>query len=230
MQILVNHLTRMQPGWICFAGIELISRRQIRPVQDRPLTRKLLASEGGPLALGHVIELGPSEFCGRVPEIEDRKFHSDQIQLIRQVSFQELHDACAEISASRLRDIFGNELLWINHHPNQPGTAAVDEHAGIRSLGCYWATQGRLQLITSGDRSKVRFEFMEDNLQFSIPVTDIRLFLADHQTPNEVALQQMNSALQNQEKTLVALGLSRAYRISDSQPARHWLQLNNLIA
>jgi len=60
MRIVVNHLTRMDAPRICIAGIDPDAGRHIRPTTDHqhPLTRDLLASEGGPFALGALIELG----------------------------------------------------------------------------------------------------------------------------------------------------------------------------
>ena len=48
MRIVVNHLTRMQPGYICVAGIDVQDNEHIRPVLGRArLTVDLLARNGG---------------------------------------------------------------------------------------------------------------------------------------------------------------------------------------
>ena len=47
MQIIVNHLTRMRPGYMCVAGIDVASKRHIRPVLKRRLTTDLLTLNGG---------------------------------------------------------------------------------------------------------------------------------------------------------------------------------------
>src|SRR5215210_1099974 len=60
MRILVDHLTRMQPGYFCAAGIDLESGRHVRPVLRRGrLTTDLLGTNGGPFDIGSVLDLGP---------------------------------------------------------------------------------------------------------------------------------------------------------------------------
>jgi hypothetical protein len=66
MQIIVNHLTRMQPGFICVAGVDVSSGRHVRPVLGRRLTTDLLASKGGPFDMAELVDLGAVECCGRV--------------------------------------------------------------------------------------------------------------------------------------------------------------------
>jgi hypothetical protein len=52
MQIVVNHLTRMQLGYICVAGVDVSSGQHIRPVLRSRLNVDLLARNGGPFDLG----------------------------------------------------------------------------------------------------------------------------------------------------------------------------------
>jgi len=42
MRLLINHLTRMQAGCICAAGIDLQSGLNVRPVGNRMLSSQLL--------------------------------------------------------------------------------------------------------------------------------------------------------------------------------------------
>lgn len=241
MQLLINHLTRMQPGWICAAGIDLASGRHIRPVAGHGLPNSLLHRNGGPLALGVVVDLGPSEFCGTVPEIEDRRFDIENLSAVEQYSPMKLHQACQQVAAGSLRNIFSDDLEWLHHQPSVRkensgwgatdcwGTAAVMQHRGIRSLGCYWACESQLLIVDKEKRRRVRMRFREGKLAFDVPVTDYRLYLADQVTPDEAAVQMLASRITRQAPTLVAIGLSRAYRHSETQPARHWLQINNVL-
>ncbi len=233
MQLLINHLTRMQPGWICTAGLDLVRGRHIRPVAGHGLPNRLLDRHGGPLQLGVVVELGASEFCGAVPEIEDRSFEIDQLVVVQQCSLGELHQACSDLAEPTLRDIFGDDLEWL-HHERTPwgaswGTAAVEQHRGIRSLGCYWAAGAQLLIIEKEGRRRVRLRFHEGERAFDVPVTDYRMYLDDQITPNESLINDMASEMVDQPRTLVTVGLSRAYRQTETQPARHWLQVNNIL-
>ena len=230
MKIVVNHLTRMQPGWVCAAGIEVESKRHIRPVTGLPLGVSLLAEHGGPFALGRLLDLGETRFCGRMPEIEDRLFQPEAVEVLRNLDARELYQCCAEVAGSRLRDIFGPELEWISHRPDHPGTAAVPERRGMRSLGCYWAQSPELSIVCSEGRRKVRFCFAEEEMQFSVAVTDIRLYQADHVSPNENVIAELQQALAGQPRVLVSIGLSRAYHYDERHAPQHWLQINNIHA
>jgi len=144
-----------------------------------------------------------------------------------------LQRACQDVAEPALRDIFGDELEWLHHERtawgSSWGTAAVEQHRGIRSLGCYWAASAQLLIIEKDGRRRVRLRFLEGDLAFDVPVTDYRLYLDDQVTPNEPAIQEMAARMLDQPQTLVAVGLSRAYRQTDTQPARHWLQVNNVL-
>jgi hypothetical protein len=48
MRIIVNHLTRMQPGYICVAGVDVSSGQHVRPELRGRLTTDLLTLNGGP--------------------------------------------------------------------------------------------------------------------------------------------------------------------------------------
>ena len=75
LQILVNHLTRMQPGYFCVAGIDVNTEAHVRPVLRRGrLTIDLLSTGGGPFDVGSVVDLGPATYAGHAPELEDHRF------------------------------------------------------------------------------------------------------------------------------------------------------------
>src|SRR5215203_1566829 len=75
LQILVDHLTRMQPGYFCVAGVDVNTPRHIRPVLRRGrLTIDLLSTGTGPFDVGSVVDLGPATYAGHAPELEDHDF------------------------------------------------------------------------------------------------------------------------------------------------------------
>ena len=59
MQLVVSHVTRMQPGYICVAGVEITRGKRVRPVTYGRLPTSLLAREGGPFDMAALVELGP---------------------------------------------------------------------------------------------------------------------------------------------------------------------------
>jgi hypothetical protein len=59
-------------------------------------------------------------------------------------------------------------------------------------------------------------------------VTDIRLYGADHVTPDAAIVQRVAERLQGAPEVILGVGLTRAFRGADDEPAMHWLQVNNL--
>ena len=58
MQIVINHVTRMDPPRICVAGIEPDRLRHIRPVTPPTdlITRRLLREHDGPFGPGALVD------------------------------------------------------------------------------------------------------------------------------------------------------------------------------
>ncbi len=224
MQIVVNHLTRMQPGFFCAAGIEVNSRLHVRPLIDSQLTVDLLARHGGPFELGAVLDLGLTRFTGKLPEIEDRWFDRRFVVQKYKLSRAELYQLCAEVAHNSLHSIFTAALEPIG------STMAMAEHAGVYSLGCLWGQAGRFVIVGQEDRQRLRFAFVELDgcgRELVVPVTDVRLYKDDHTTIDSEAVKQFSQEIGRTTRTLLSVGLSRPYRKSESDVARHWLQVNN---
>lgn len=69
MILTVTHLTRMRPPNICAAG--LCDGVGVRPVLAGQLHKRLLRSQGGPFAIGAMVDLGAVKHVGTAPEYED---------------------------------------------------------------------------------------------------------------------------------------------------------------
>ena len=221
MQIIVNHLTRMQKGCMCVAGIDLDTQLPVRPVLDRQMTINMLAVHGGPFDIGRIVDLGNTRFAGRVPEVEDQEFQAHQARHSDDMPQRDFWNLLTNSAHDKLGTIFGPDL-----HPAGQ-SCAVTETNGLRSLGNYWAANGRLFCNESHNRRRIQFQFTSGEYHFTVPVTDIRLFATDHITPDPNKIQLLAQRIAAQPQTLVSVGLSRAYRKSPNQPARHWLQINN---
>lgn len=223
MRIVINHLTRMQKGFICVAGIDLQTQRHVRPVLGSQLRSELLAEHGGPFALRRIVDLGKTHFVGSVPEIEDRQFNSEQVRVLGEMpdaEFRQLLDALAEDELSKL---FGPEL------ENTRTTCAILEKRGLRSLGMLRAKMVDLHLEPGHDSlPRVRIVVETERGALRLPVTGIDLYAADHVTPDAVQVAAVNTRLAAAPTALLAVGLSRPYRGNSSEPARHWLQVNNI--
>jgi hypothetical protein len=223
MRIAVHHLTRMQKGFMCVAGIDLETGRSIRPVLDRQMRIDMLACHGGPFELGRVVDLGETRFVGRVPEIEDRQFDASQARVDEVLAPGHFRQLLESVALERLDAIFGRELQ------NVGTTCAVNEQRGLRSLGCVWASHCELRAETNQNGTRrIRLTLDSDRGRLQLPVTDIRLYGDDHVTVDELKVTSVAEPLRRAERVLLSVGLSRPYRRAADQPARHWLQVNNI--
>lgn len=221
MQIVVNHLTRMQEGCMCMAGIDLDTGLHVRPVLSRQMKIEMLSVHGGPFDMCRIIDLGDTRFVGKVPEVEDRWFDAAAARPIGDMPSHEFWDLIQNVAQEKLGAIFGPDLECVGT------TCAVVETHGLRSLGCYWASAGRVFLDEKYGRRRIRFAWQAGGHSFNVPVTDIRLYSHDHVTPSDANVCWLSEQLAAHPRILVSVGLSRPYRKSADDPPRHWLQVNN---
>jgi hypothetical protein len=221
MQIVVNHLTRMQQGYMCVAGIDLETHLHVRPVIDCQMPIDLLSVHGGPFDMARIVDLGPSQFAGKVPEVEDRFFDGTLARHVGDMPAEEFWALLQTVAHEKLGTIFGPDLERVG------STCAVVETGGLRSLGCYWAPGGRLHIDDSYERPRIRFAWQSGDHTFNVPVTDVRLYESDHITPFLATVRWLAEQIAIQPRVLVSVGLSRPYRKSAGEPSRHWLQINN---
>ncbi len=225
MRIVINHLTRMQAGFICVAGIDLHTLRHVRPVLGSQLRSELLSEHGGPFALRRIVDLGTTHFVGSVPEIEDRQFNSEQVRVAGDMSEPEFHALLASLAEDELLKLFGPEL------ENWRTTCVIPARRGLRSLGVLRAKVLKLHLEPGRDGlPRVRIAVETDRGDLRLPVTGIDFYSADHLTPNADYVAAMGEKVASQAETLLAVGLSRPYRGNSDEAPRHWLQVNNVFA
>jgi hypothetical protein len=222
MKLVINHLTRMQQGCMCTAGIDLETGLCIRPVLDRQMKIDMLSVYGGPFDLGRIVDLGETRFVGKVPEVEDQLFDAAAARHVGDLPEEEFQQLLERSAQTKLGAIFGPDLERVGQ------SCAVAETYGLRSLGCYWARSARLLLEDRSGGRKIRFAFQGGEYEFNVPVTDIRLFAEDHVTPSPEAVDRVAAKVATLPRVLVSVGLSRPYRKSTGEPPRHWLQVNNI--
>jgi hypothetical protein len=219
MRIVVNHLTRMRYPRICVAGIDLESGEHVRPVAWPHLPVDLAASHGGPLDIGAIVELGPTQQSGHPPEVEDRRFELRYLRRVESFAperFWRLLDACA---LPRLQDIFGPDLT------RRGATYATDQGIGAASLGCYSPAEPPHLYVDA--RSRLRLALFEGDHELHLPVTDLRFVDATFSLDLEL-VESVQARLKRCVQIILSVGLTRPYTPDDSAPRRHWLQVNNL--
>ena len=225
MRIVVNHLTRMQPGFICVAGLDAETSAHVRPTTSGRLSTRLLARHGGPFELGALVDLGPTYRAGRPPETEDYTF---QPRLARRIGYLppiELWERLLAVSATRLRDSFGPELTQRGAR-----SAAVDAGRGRASLGCLLPAGPPALYVQPrpGRPDQVRLRVSDGQLALDLGVTDIRLYGDDHATPDRECIEQVAARLRGGVETVLAVGLTRASAGTPDYPPVHWLQVNSI--
>lgn len=223
MRILISHLTRMRPGFVCIAGVATDLGVHIRPVLPggRQLERRLLESEGGPIALGTVVDIGPTEPQPVVPEVEDHGFVPENAAKVRAVKPEDFLSFLVSVTNLGLLDIFGPDLERLS------GTAAaVPKGYGAASLGILKLESPSLWFEKYWGKPVVRMSFVDTDLgDLTLMVADIRLWESDHVTPSARDVELIGESLSG---CFVSVGLTRAYEVSRYPGSRHWLQVNNV--
>jgi hypothetical protein len=226
VKIVINHLTRMQKGFICVAGIDLATGQHVRPVLRSLLRKNLLARYGGPFDIGRLVDLGWTRYIGTRPETEDYLFHQSEARSIGDMPADEFWAWLSRLAKPKFGEIFGSDL-----QPRGPCSYAVDLGRGMASLGCYVAA-GPLRLFLqqrdARSRGRARMEFRSGEHQFQLSVTDIRLYRDDHVTPDPDVIERVGRQLAAGSDVILGVGLTRAFRGQPDEPALHWLQVNNI--
>lgn len=221
MQILVNHLTRMQPGYVCAAGVDVNALRHVRPVlRYGRLPARLLRPNGGPIDLGAVVDLGPTTDAGSPPELEDRCFDPARAKWLFDDDPDEYWDLLDEISQPSLTGIFGPDLeLW-----DESGTVEVG--SGNASLGCL--KPGKQPWLYVDHRGTIRLVLDDLTPSVDLAVNDLRLYERDGRTPRRSLVADAQRRLEGGTEAILSVGLTRPWCKRGDDAERHWLQVNNI--
>lgn len=221
MKIVVNHLTRMQSGRICVAGIDLATGRHVRPVmRDAHLTMNRLVRNGGLFDMACTVDLGPVSYVGHAPEVEDHVFSPPRARRLKDMAAPEFWDLLCRVSRPSLSDIFGPDLI-----PHGE-TYVVGVGKGTASLGCLRPAQPPELAVTA--QGRVRLRLSDGERATWLTVTDLRLYQPDLSTPRREAVQRVARRLAEGAKVIVSVGLTRPWQKPDESVSRHWLQANNI--
>ena len=226
MRILINHLTRMHGGHICIAGVDLETRRHVRPVlAGEMLPFYLLARYGGPFEMSWVVDLGGPRPVPEAPHVEDHVFVPSQVKVDRPAAAHEFWGFLEELEEPLLRRIFGVEL-----HEAGRGRYGTE-------LGCGTASLGFLRPAAASDlyiaqqrngKPQVRMRLRDGEIEADAGVTDLRLYGDDHATPDVARVRAVAQWITDSRHVILGVGLTRKFRSSENLPYRHWLQVNNI--
>jgi hypothetical protein len=220
MNIVVSHLTRMQPGYICVAGVCPATGQHIRPVLPGRLTRTFLRSNGGPFDIGSIASLGKTTLKGAPPEVEDHAFEPAGAAHMEYMDPGDFWGVLEEVALPSLRDIFGEDLS-----ANGSG-CTVDLARGSASLGCLRPPEH--PRIEINGRDRIRLHLRDGEFDADLSVTDLRLYEADQRTPRRATVRDIEARLRAGVDVLLSLGLARPWQKPGDSAPRHWLQVNNI--
>lgn len=221
MEIAINHLTRMQPGYICVAGIDTQTGQHVRPVIYGRLSAALLARYGGPFALGAVVALGSVQAEGRPPEVEDRRFEPKRARRLRTLDGAAFWRLLRDVARPTLAAIFGPELRPVGR------AAALPAGHGIASLGCLIPATAP-PLLALDPAGKLRCTLDDGTLSANVSVTDLRLYEDDYTTPRRETVERIAARLAAGVPAILSVGLTRPFQKPEGGEALHWLQVNNI--
>lgn len=221
MKIVVNHLTRMQPGYICVAGLDLQTNAHVRPVLPASrLTIDLLKRKGGPFDIAVVVDLGETKLRGTPPETEDHVFDPAQLASVRELTAERFWKLLKSVPSKTLTEIFGDKLK------PQGNGCAVDEGTGSVSLGCMSPVTPPKIFINGWGKIRIRLD--DGTFDVDLSVTDLRLYEHNQETPRAKMVTNVQRRIEKGVGVILAIGLARAFRAQGDTARRHWLQVNNI--
>ena len=221
MRIVLNHITRMRRDRICIAGVDLDSRRHVRPTTSRTelLTRRLLAAAGGFVEPGVVVELGTTTPMPSPPEVEDHHCSLAALRRLGKLDDGEYLGLLDAVAEDTLEDVFGPDLERMTKWKY-----GVEPGRGSASLGVL-RPQEQPDLELDRDGKKVTVRLNDEHPPAFVPVTDVRFFEDDHATPRQDRVDDVNRRLSRGEKAFLMVGLSRPFAKTGNL---HWLQVNGI--
>ena len=225
MRIVVNHLTRMVPGFICVAGISVETNQHIRPICNRVmLPLRWASSNGGVFGIGNVVDLGPVKDRHEPPEIEDREFHEQRLRCLDRLPPEAFWALIDEHHDTRLRRIFGPELTLTGQ------SCTTAQGTGRASLGV--VIPDRIERLYVNARGGARLAFDIGRAHLDLSVSDLRFYSMDDATATwTIDLNRLASvahALESGVTAILSVGLTRAFKRNDTDSWQHWLQVNNI--
>jgi hypothetical protein len=224
MEIIINHVTRMQKGFCCVAGVETATDRHVRPVLIGRLNTKFLARYGGPFDMACTVDLGLTEYQGSRPETEDHLFEFPRAKRVADIEAELFWKLLKRVSKPTLLDIFGPDLLPRGRH-----SCGVDLRRGQCSLGCLTVAAAPELFIRCDDgHQRIRLRLREGPWDLDLGVTDIRLYGADHVTPDHAIVNRTAQRLRRVGETILSVGLTRPRAGPNDPRVIHWLQVNNV--
>ena len=79
-----------------------------------------------------------------------------------------------------------------------------------------------------GGRLVIRLVLFDNGYWLDLPVTDLRLYLDDSETPNLPLCAAAQERIRAGVELIAAVGITRPFAPKEGGPEQRWLQVNNL--
>jgi hypothetical protein len=225
MKLVINHLTRMAPGFVCVAGIDTETGRHVRPICNRAMLPLRWAVDGhSPFQIGGIVDLGPVKFQGSPPEVEDYHFHEHILRRTGRLEAGGFWALLEGHTSTRLQHVFGPDLRL------DGSSCVMAIGRGLASLGC--VLPSCIHELSINERGGVRLVFDIGRAKLDLSVSDLRFYQLQAATatwvPDRNRVASAAYALDTGVPCILSVGLTRAFQRSNRDEKRHWLQVNNV--
>lgn len=257
MQIVVNHVTRMDPGFVCLAGI------QIKDVPHRVggqasggLIRGLVQRAFGPASSPPpnvwrtpTRHIRPTAGQGRLSRnflrSEGGAFDIGAVIDLGPVVYEgrppEVEDHRFDPSKVRhVRQMPGDHFWSLLEAVSKPTLGEVfgpdlkPNGSGCTvDMGEGIASLGCLRpakqvAVEVNAFGKLRVKLTDDRRALDLSITDLRLYEADQKSLRLATIGSVQRHMRSGSRVILSVGLTRAWQKPGDSVARHWLQVNNI--
>jgi hypothetical protein len=201
--------------------VDVNTLKHVRPVlRYGRLTTGILKPDGGSFDLGSVVDLGPTTYAGRAPELEDRRFDPAGATWLFDDDPEDFWNFLDGVARENLAEIFGPALeLWDE-------SATVDVGQGKASLGCLRPEEQPWLYVDHRGTVRMVLDYLMPSVDLS--VNDLRLYERDHKTPRRDLVESVQRRLEAGGEAILSVGLTRPWQKRGDTEERHWLQVNNI--
>ncbi len=220
MQVVINHVTRMDAPRICVAGIEPNGLRHIRPVTPPTdlITRRLLRENGGPFGPGALVDIGSATPHPTPPETEDHLFDISHVKHVEDLDGRSYYELLGRIGSPDISSAFGDALVEVRSRK-----FAVPAGTGTCSLAVVPVIDANLAVAFE----KLYLTIGPSPHRARLRVTDARFYEDDHKTLRPSVIKNVKNRLARGVAAYAMLGLARPM-LDDDGGYVHWLMANGL--
>jgi hypothetical protein len=211
--IVIDHLARLDDGSVAVAGIDG-GHDHVAPRHENGWDTSATSRQGGPFAVGELVDLGFSRRVGVAPLVEEREVEQASLRPLGRITDGDFWSMLETLGQDSLPAIYGDDLTR-----QSSGTACVPEGRGRASLGVL-RCPGPAELFRRGGQLRMGI----DDLQLGsldLAVFDFRL-RDEHGVPIDPLWKVIRRRVLAGEPVILSVGLSRTFNGS------HWLRVDNI--